>query len=428
MLKHILHIFDILVNLQRTYELHKSRLYDVYHYPSSAIKKRVNKFRNKETICVAFIVYDISKWKSEALYLAMLNNRRFKPIIVPVMSFRSDYIENQRQFDLCVRYLKERCYDYTVGNPNFDIDKLVNPDIVFYGELYEGIFDDAYAFRYNSKRTSLACYVPYCFHNTNISSTINHLENNLVWLSFVENSTTLNDMKSILTNRGANHVTTGLPIQDSFINAKETSVDIWKTQKKHKKRIIWAPSHTIKGDNIENAYEQSTFLEIADDMLILADKYKEEIQWAFKPHPVLRRKLLNIWGQERTDNYYSKWNTMDNTQLEEGQYVDLFYHSDAMIHDCMSFMVEYMYTENPILFLDNGNVNRSILNTQTNEALDLHYKGKNIADIENFIIHNVIGEDDPLKHHRIEYREKYLVPPHRNTACQNIIKTILGEE
>ena len=74
---------------------------------------------------------------------------------------------------------------------------------------------------------------------------------------------------------------------------------------------------------------------------------------AFKPHPILKPKLYKhaLWGKERTDAYYHCWETMENTQLEMSDYIDLFMTSDAMIFDSVSFMTEYLYTKKPALFL-----------------------------------------------------------------------------
>jgi len=419
-------ILNTILNLQSHFEYHKCRLYDIKHVPSSSLIKKVNLVRSKEIIKVAFVIYDIAKWKSEDLYLLMKTHPRFDPIIVPVMIFNSNYKNSMHHFQNCIDYLDFKKYDYIVGNPAIDIDDLVSPDIVFYGELYEGLFHKSYTFKYNCRRKSLACYIPYCFHNTNIPQTLNHFENNLIWLGFIENTATLSDISSVMTNHAINHVATGLPIQDSFIKAATSYRDVWTQQPVKKKKIIWAPSHTIKSDKILNAYEQSTFLSIADDMIDLAIRYREHVQFAFKPHPVLKPKLLSIWGEKRTEEYYNKWNEIENTQLEEGQYVDLFMSSDAMIHDCMSFMVEYLFTDKPVMFLNNGVDNLRLCNTQTIEAYKNHYYGKTISDIQDFIDDVVLEGRDTKLNGRLEFKQKYLMPPYGKSASANIINALLG--
>lgn len=159
----------------------------------------------------------------------------------------------------------------------------------------------------------------------------------------------------------------------------------------------------------------------------MAQKYKDSVQWAFKPHPLLRTKLNEIWGVEKTDNYFLKWQTLENAQVCEGEYIGLFKHSDAMIHDCGSFKVEYLYTGNPVMYLMNDNQEYDYPNTQTQKALDLHYKAFDSKDIETFIV-NVINGVDSSKDSREEFVAQYLTPPYNKSACDNIINAILGKE
>jgi hypothetical protein len=54
------------------------------------------------------------------------------------------------------------------------------------------------------------------------------------------------------------------------------------------------------------------------------------------------------WGSEKTTAYYDKWDNLDNGQFKSGDYVDLL-TSDALIHDCGSFMAEYLVVGKPAL-------------------------------------------------------------------------------
>ena len=162
-----------------------------------------------------------------------------------------------------------------------------------------------------------------------------------------------------------------------------------------------------------------------DAMFSLALKYKDKIQMAFKPHPVLLTKLYNVWGKEKTDNYYCLWEKGENTQLILGDYVPLFIHSDALIHDCGSFTVEYHYTKNPVMYLLKDEKHSEELNEFGKMAFDLHYKGRNFNDIESFI-NNVIAGVDPMKEERDKFYNDYLLAPDGNSASDNIINAILG--
>lgn len=402
----------------------KKYIRQAHNTPTRPQKEKASKIRQKDKIKVAFIVYDIPKWRSESLYKRMQKHPRFEPIIViPVhYLYYGDYNQVMRLFDATVKTIHEKGYNYIIGKKAFDIDALVQPDIVFYGEAFPGAFDSTYSM--STERDSLGCYISYAMHNTRLKSVNNKRPLNLNWMTFVENQDTKNDLCENLDNRGNNLVVTGMPLQDELLSSSYDE-SVWKSQSQGKKRIIWAPSHTIKG--VDNAYYQSTFLEIADDMLVLAEKYSEQIQWAFKPHPALKAKLINVWGEKKVNEYYETWGNMDNTQLEEGQFIDLFKASDAMIHDCQSFMVEYLFTGKPVMYIDNGQTPLEIFNIQTMEALEVHYKGKNIKDIENFINTTVLGKNDHLASKREEYKRRFLIPPYGKTAVENIINALLGE-
>ena len=62
---------------------------------------------------------------------------------------------------------------------------------------------------------------------------------------------------------------------------KDNFIDPWKEQSINKKRIIYAPHHSL---SVSNSFISiSCFLEVCDFMLELADKYQDKVQIAFKP-------------------------------------------------------------------------------------------------------------------------------------------------
>ena len=117
---------------------------------------------------------------------------------------------------------------------------------------------------------------------------------------------------------------------------------------------------------------------------------------------------------------------MPNTQLEESAFIDLFMTSDAMIHDCASFTVEYHYSKNPCLFTSQDLQEiRKPLNELGCAALDAHYSGSSEADVRQFIDEVVIGGKDPKREERDAFFKKYLLPPNGKTAAQNIFDDIV---
>ena len=161
-------------------------------------------------------------------------------------------------------------------------------------------------------------------------------------------------------------------------------------------------------------------------MLKLANKYKDKIEIAFKPHPLLKPALYSIseWGKERTDAYYQLWAIGENTTLHENEYVNLFRSSDAIINDSASFTIEYLYTKNPALYLNNYD-RTPICNEVGKAAFDVHYHATTPDAIEEFILKVVINGEDTLKEQRECFYNTYLLPPNKSSVAENIVNEII---
>ena len=157
-------------------------------------------------------------------------------------------------------------------------------------------------------------------------------------------------------------------------------------------------------------------------MVEMAKKYRDQVQFAFKPHPVLRNKLETVWGKEKTNLYYEEWAQMPNTALVEGDYVDLFLSSDAMIHDSGSFIAEYLCLNKPVIRTLNG-VDLKLLHNEFGlQCLENHYMAHNAEELDQFI-QNVIHDVDPMKEARTKFIQDVLIP--ERCPSQSIIDDIL---
>ena len=221
-----------------------------------------------------------------------------------------------------------------------------------------------------------------------------------------------------------NIVVTGYPIFDEYQTAS-IDASVWKDTNPRFKRIIWAPHHSIEGH--DGLLQLSTFLENAESMLELAGNHKNEFQFAFKPHPLLLQALYDHpkWGVERADSYYQCWENGDNTTLVTGAYIDLFKSSDAMIHDCGSFIVEYLCTQKPVMYLGGSREGQS--NIVGLKAYASHYQGKTMEEIEHFLIEVVLNGNDPMKLQREQIYKEVLLPPNGCSVAENIINEIKKE-
>lgn len=398
----------------------------IYRFKMKKIVKRV---RSKERINVLFVLGDLSLWKTEGLLQAMLQNNRFNPIIGTTLIIRDNPTESIRKYNSLLNYLRKKNYSF------FEVcgENILNlqPDIVFYQQPYDDFLPPGIFFERMASNGVLICDVHYSMRTLAIRKKnkwiIDQWLYRYCWQMYVENSLTAKFGKLSML-KGSNIVVTGMPIQDELMKEKNSFNNPWKKQTVEKKKIIYAPHHTIA--TTSRLLNLSCFLEVCDIMLELCKKYEDRVQFAFKPHPFLKTKLINYWGEEKTRQYYDAWANASNSQLEEGPYINLFKYSDAMIHDCDSFTLEYCFMKNPVMFLSTPAAisdRKNDLNEFGQKAFDLHTKGLSKEEIENFIL-NVINGVDNLKQEREDFYSKYLAPPNGRTASDNIMRAIIGAD
>lgn len=387
-------------------------------YRHSIIEKRMW-LRRKSVIKVAFVVPELGFWKTEALYRAMLQHERFRPVLLVIPS-----TEVPTGADAVVEYFKSRGYDYIdMRQTKKSIKQVLRPDIIFYQKPYDYSLPHKYNFRKNGY--ALFGYVSYCFHNVTVRDINETPLIHASWQVYYENQPVMEETERLMKDPCGNGVVTGLPDTDDLIASTSEQPDPWKTVEggKRLKRVIWAPHHSV-GSGDHAGMDYSTFLEYADFMLEMARKYADRIQFAFKPHPLLRNNLRACWPKEKIDAYYRQWETLPNTQLELGSYKGLFVHSDAMIHDCGSFTIEYLYTQHPVMYLLKHDHHESVLNEFATQSFRLHYMGYSAGDIDQFL-QNVCEDIDEKQAERKAFFDSCLLPPNNCSACENIINAIL---
>ena len=242
---------------------------------------------------------------------------------------------------------------------------------------------------------------------------------NLVGLFFLETEVHQQLAKKNARNKGFNTIVSGYPATEIFLDKDFKPKDLWKPQSKGKKRIIYAPHHSI-----DKASYPSVFLETCEDMLKIAEKYADSVQFVFKPHQLLKFKLQQIWGIDKTEEYYRRWDSMENTQLVADGYEDLFLTSDALIHDCGSFTTEYLFTKKPVMYLCRNTDMTDKFNEFGIKSFEQHYHGHAVSEVEEFIEEVVINGKDPLENQRELFFNEYLMPKDGILPSQRILQTI----
>ena len=102
-------------------------------------------------------------------------------------------------------------------------------------------------------------------------------------------------------------------------------------------------------------------------------------------------------------------NNSNVTYDVSGDYFDTFMNSDALIHDCSSFIGEYLFTEKPCCYmLKSEKQIEDVFLPMGKMCIDNYYKAFSREDILKFIDDVVIGEVDPLKDKREKFSREVL--------------------
>ena len=377
----------------------------------------MKRVRKKEKIRFLFVLQELSQWKTELLYKSMLGHPRFEPILGITTCLGYPGAE-KRVIDYCVG----KGYPYVWLDPGKTISEQVNVDMVTHQKPYPDEINPPHFINAN-RQIPVVC-IPYYLSTITEDWIMNNRMSYLAWRHFCDNESCREEWSRISRVRGCNLVVTGLPVMDELMMPKEEFEDVWPV-KDHRKRVIYAPHHTIADFHWEGiAY--STFLELGEFMLEMRDKYQDQIYFVFKPHPHLFANLSLCWGQEKAQAYYDAWTKPGFSHLEvNAKYLSLFKHSDAMIHDCGSFTIEYLYTGNPVMYLVKDDHHKDNMTKTAAMAFDMHYKGFSKEDVERFI-NRVIAGDDPRAEEKEAFVKSELMPPHGKTACANVMDVILG--
>lgn len=330
----------------------------------------------------------------------MNESERFRPLIVPYFTPKTDLTIMRSNRDGIAAYAAENSFPFRDGfdfasGKYSDLNDF-NPDIVIYSQPYDWGYPD-WGIRAFS-RNSLFVYTAYGavvaegkhFRDTPLCRVAS-------WIfvgSEAEKEVFAGDLP---VNRDAITVVGS----EIFQKINNPASDPWR--KNGHKRVVWAPHHSIDD---RNSFSSSFFEQLAEPMLEIAEKFKGIIDFAFKPHPILRTRLYEKWGKERTDAYYARWQF-----LADGEYTDLFAYSDAIIHDCSSFVAEYLYTAKPAFYITDSEIpGVAVGNKFGRECFALHYHGHTPAQIEQFLTNTVLQGNDPLCQQRLAFRNKYLQP------------------
>lgn len=387
----------------------------------------IRQLQGRQPVKVVFMALNITMWKFQGIYDLLKADKRFDVTIV--LSPGITYKQEQRLRDLnqMRNYFSQRGMKfvdwYLEDNAEaLNVRKELNPDVVFYMQPYHGSYHPRHCFLNFTDR--LMVYSPYSYLQAHVSFNYDNVMQNVAWKNYYVNQYHLADAKLLARNKGINAVAVGYTSADVYCHNQYQ--EVWNDKGHSHKRLIWAPHCTLANDGSVNS--RSNFLMMADYMIELAKKHPNDLQIAFKPHPGLLTELYKHpdWGKEKADAYYDQWRKMENTQLADGEFVNLFQGSDAMVHDSGSFVIDYLYFHHPVMYISQDIERaKSYVNVPGQQAYGAHYIGSTLDDIERFVNDVVLGGKDTMQEKRQDYFNEFLQSPDGQSTASNIYHDML---
>jgi len=385
-------------------------------FKDNQIETNIHRISRKREKKVAFLCISVAMWKYEVIFNRLLKEDGYAPIVVIAPSRRIPAGQRRKDYNEIIDYCRKKKFPYLpLRSRLFNIGQNVKKqqfDLVFFSQPYNGITCKEYD--YGNFKDSLLCYIPYDDGILTSEFSYNSILHKIAWKLFYPYGVQKIIAESYGQKRN-NIIITGPCCYDIYRSTYKKS---WGTPKK---KIIWAPHHSILADDWLHF---SCFLEVCDYMFELAELYKEDVFIAFKPHPMLMPQLRRLWGKKKTELYYEKWNTLENGMYSNSASFPLFKDSDALIHDCSSFTLDYMMTGKPCLYLLLRGDNNQNFIPPAKDAFNAHYHALKKDDIASFIKKVIIEGDDYMKKDRDNVFNKWFINNEEYIATETIVETL----
>lgn len=378
-----------------------------------------------ERLSVAFLVCDASMFSGEPVFCKMAEDPRFRPFIAVAPRVTRGDAFLRESLDKAVGSLEkrypgkvEKLYDPDTGRA-----QTLDADIVFSTVVYEDQTLPQWTVERLSERSLVAIlyygYGGLFFTNEKKTPFLPNIV--LSWKYFVSNHATGDMVKARNPALARNTVVSGYCKMDRLASVQPHA--------RTRKRVIISPHHSI--DREADGLALSTFPLHSDLFLKLPEMFPE-IDFVFRPHPLLFPRLATgkWWGEEKTSAWRARMESFPNVEFQQGgDYFATFADSDALIHDCGSFLAEYFYTGKPQCYLlaDASTVEKQFL-PFSRRLLEHCATAATDGDIVDFIRRTVLAGEDPRKAERDSFaaREVCINHPHATGAVIGAVADCLA--
>ncbi len=416
------------INYEYFYRLAWAASKDEYNALLEQIfKVSMQKIRRKDKIKIGFTMVEAAHWCGKDLYDLFANDERFETSVFLCRDFsKPANAVVKKDFWHGVEQLESHGIKViAVDDRNAAIPA---QDVLIYLSPYVKRFSKFFQFSNVTPKT-LVVHIPYGFDSSyHIKVFYSGIIFLTLWKVFFSSLITFDIYKKKCVIGAPRGLYSGYPRMDVFFKSNTKFHFDWKMARPDAKKIIWAPHHSIVGDD---SIRYATFHWNYKFMYEFA-KAHPEISWVVKPHPWLlytavREKVFP--STNALQKYLQRWNELPNAMVYTGAYYqEIFATSDGMIHDCGSFTAEYQFVDKPMIYLTRDTQK---FNELGEEILKVSYlvNGKDFKGIAAIMQKVFIEGNDDKAAERRKLFDKYLNYPKANgmLASEFIYKSIADE-
>ena len=382
------------------------------------------KLARGEKLRVAFLICDAAMFSGESVFRRMSQDQRFDCFIAVAPRITRGEAFLRETLRKTVGLLSER---YGKVVPLYDPDSgkslPIDADIVFSTVVYEDQTLPRYTTERLSERALVIClYYGYGGLFTSNTKRTVFLPNIVFsWKYFVSNEATRTlwiEKNPLLKD---NLEVSGYAKMDRL----EEEIRRAAEHPRSAKTVVICPHHSIERDT--DGLKLSTFL-IHADLFQRLPKIFPDVKFVFRPHPLLFARLATPkwWGEAKTAEYRAALEANPNVEFQQGgDYFATFAVSDALIHDCGSFIAEYFYVGKPQCYMLENDRTLDQFLPFCRRMVDHAYRAFTDDDIVNFIRDVVIGDRDPMRTERDDFAKREVCVNHPD-ATSSVINAILS--
>lgn len=383
--------------------------------------KVVKNIKSNRVIRIAAYTVYKQTFAADRLFSKAITDDRFiaKIVIVPLKDEKvrvSRYKETREYF--VQKYGEENVVDgFDIINDEY-IDNAKDFDIIYFSNPYDCLVDRMFQVvrLAQDDMNNLPIYISYGYdigYYTTIKRLMG-LELNYAWRCFVDCEYSMNDYKRYQYLGGTNAILSGYAKMDSLIPVRRKN--------NSRKKILICSHHSVEGDDLK----LSCFLKYKQLIAKLPDLFPM-CDFVFRPHPLLFERMISLryWKEEDRADYLNELSKKKIEYSSEGDYFHIFNECDAIINDCGSFTVEWLFTGKPGCFMWNENLSKNDLTDLMNYCLNQYTIAYSEEDILTFI-KNVI--DEKCDYYKVSNRDDLLkkVAPNWPNASEDIFNNLVS--